>query len=89
MSFAHLISWFMRVFGGYCSQIVPNFAKPRTIDVTNAGFIFGESGAPQRDKFGILALGGLNVYGIHFFLTASTLNASGLNAVRGAGHLTA
>src|SRR6185437_1685352 len=25
MSFAHLISWFMGVFGGYCSQLVPNF----------------------------------------------------------------
>jgi hypothetical protein len=25
MSFAHLISRFMGVFGGYCSQVVPNF----------------------------------------------------------------
>ena len=27
MSFAHLISWFMRVFGGYCSHIVPKFVR--------------------------------------------------------------
>ncbi len=41
MSFAHLISRFMGVFGGYCSQIVPNLGH-RTAALVAGEFHFAE-----------------------------------------------